>query len=230
VAAFRRFPRGHAARRAAALSTLFIFTESLVGAALVLLELVGKNSSVARAAVMAVHLVNTSFLCGALVLTAWTATNAAPKRWLPSCGLDWALVGGLCGAVLVSITGAVTALGDTLYPVETTKALAARLAADQAASASFFERGRAVHPLVALVVAAALLIIFRRTRVIRPYRSVERAAGLAMYLVFVQIGAGVVNVLLSAPAFMQVIHLGIATILWLALVLFYTVAMAEKRT
>jgi heme a synthase len=229
VAAFRRFPRAHVTRKAAAYSVLFILTESLVGAALVLLELVGKNTSVARAAVMGVHLVNTSFLCGALALTAWTATNAAPKRWLPSCGLDWALLGGLLGAVVVSITGAITALGDTLYPVEAAKGLAERIATDQAASASFFERGRAVHPLVAVVVAGALLIIFQRTRAIRPYTNVERATRSATLLVYAQVGAGVVNILLLAPAYMQVIHLGIATALWLSLVLLYATAMAEKR-
>jgi heme A synthase len=179
---------------------------------------------------MGVHLVNTSFLCGALALTAWTATNPAPKRWPPSCGLDWALLGGLFGAVVVSITGAITALGDTLYPVETARRLAERIAMDQAASASFFERGRAVHPLVAIFVAGALLVIFHRTRAIRPYPKVERAVRSAMLLVYAQVGAGVANILLSAPAYMQVIHLGVATMLWLSLVLLYATAMAEKRT
>jgi heme A synthase len=230
VSAFRLFPKAHVTRKAAAYSVLFILTESLVGAALVLLELVGKNTSVARAAVMGVHLVNTSFLCAALALTAWTATHPPPRRWLPSCGLDWALLGGLAGAVLVSITGAVTALGDTLYPVETARGLAERIAADQSADASFFERGRAVHPLVAVVVAGALLIIFQRARAIRPYANVERATRSAAFLVYAQVGAGVVNILLSAPAYMQVIHLAIATVLWLSLVLLYATAMAEKRT
>lgn len=229
VAAFRRFPRAHPARRAAALSLLFILTESLVGAALVLLELVGKNTSVARAAVMAVHLVNTSLLCAALALTAWTATNPLPKRWLPSCGLDWALVGSLVGTIAVSITGAVTALGDTLYPVDTTRALGARLAADQDTGASFFERGRVVHPLVAFSVAIGLLIVAQRTRVIRPRPNVERASYLATFLVFLQVGAGVVNILLSAPGYMQVVHLGVATALWLSLVVLYAAAMSEKR-
>src|SRR5262249_14693966 len=152
-------------------SALFILTESLVGAALVLLELVGKNTSVARAVVMGVHLVNTSFLCAALALTAWTPTHPLPKRWLPSCGLDWALVGTLVAALAVSITGAVTALGDTLYPVDATQALAARLAADHGATASFFERGRAVHPIVALAAAAFILGTAQRTRTIRPYSN-----------------------------------------------------------
>jgi heme A synthase len=130
----------------------------------------------------------------------------------------------------VSITGAITALGDTLYPVEAGKGLAERIATDQSATASFFERGRSVHPLVAIVVAGALLVIFQRTRAIRPYASVERAVRSAMLLVYAQVAAGVVNILLSAPAYMQVIHLAVATVLWLSLVLLYATAMAEKRT
>ena len=84
--------------------------------------------------------------------------------------------------------------------------------------------------LEAYAVAGALLIIFHRTRVVRPYASVESATRWATLLVYAQVGAGVVNIVLSAPAYMQVIHLGIATALWLSLVLLYATAMAEKRT
>ena len=228
--AFHRFPKSHPARRSALLSVVFVLTESLVGAALVLLELVGKNTSVARAVVMAGHLVNTSFLCAALALTAWTASHPLPRRWLPSCGLDWSLVGGLVATICVSITGAVTALGDTLYPVDTARALRERLATDHGVGASFFERGRAIHPLVAFLVAIFLVILAQRTRSIRPRPNVERAASVATVLVFVQVGAGVTNIWLSAPAYTQVLHLAVATALWLSLVVLYATAMSEKRS
>src|SRR5262249_24007453 len=139
------------------------------------------------------------------------------------------LAGTLVAAVLVSVTGAITALGDTLYPVDTSQAIGARLAADQSATASFFERGRAVHPVVALIAAAFIVATAQRTRAIRPYPPVERATALAGLLLFAQIGAGVANIVLSAPAYMQVVHLAIATALWLALVVLYATAMAEKR-
>ena len=62
----RVFPRGHAVRLGAALAVLFTITEALVGAGLVRFGLVDKNDSVARAVVMAIHLVNTSLLTAAL--------------------------------------------------------------------------------------------------------------------------------------------------------------------
>lgn len=229
VIAFRRFPVGHATRRAASWSVFFMLTESLVGAALVLLRLVGQNTSAARAAVMAVHLVNTSLLAGAMALTAWSAGHAVRRRLRPACPLEWTLLGGLAGTLVVSVTGAITALGDTLYPVETTRTVAERLAADHGATATFLERGRIVHPAVAFTVAIFLLVLSWKAAEIRPREEVERASRLVIGLVFAQVGAGVVNILLSAPGWMQVMHLGVGTTLWLGLVIFYVSVLSARE-
>jgi heme A synthase len=229
VVAFLRFPAGHVVRRFAGAAVVFMIVESLVGAALVLLRLVGENGSAARAAVMAVHLVNTCLLTGCIALTGWSANHPAPKRWLPSCRLDWALVGSLVAALGVSVTGAVTALGDTLYPVKASSSVAARLATDQSSTASLIERLRAVHPLVAFASAVLFVVVAWQTREIRPRPAVVRSAALVIGLVFAQVSAGVTNILLSAPGWMQVIHLAIATALWLSLVIFYATAMAGRR-
>src|SRR5690606_34080466 len=116
--AFRLFPRGHIVRKAAVLSTLFIITEGLVGAGLVLFEWVAHNQSVARAISMAVHLVNTFLLLAAVSLTAWWSGakdemafrirgTGATGRWF---------AGALVLLVVLGASGAVTALGDTLFP------------------------------------------------------------------------------------------------------------------
>jgi heme A synthase len=141
--------------------------------------------------------------------------------------LDWTLLGTLAAVLVVSITGAVTALGDTLYPVDTASGnLATRLAADHGRAATFLERGRAVHPLVAFMAAAFVLAVAWKTPEKRPHRDVERGARAVIALVFAQVGAGVLNVLLSAPGWMQVVHLGLATSLWVALVVFYATAIS----
>jgi heme A synthase len=49
-AAFRTFPAGHAARRAAIWSMVFVLIEAAVGAGIVLLRLVQDNASLLRAA------------------------------------------------------------------------------------------------------------------------------------------------------------------------------------
>jgi heme A synthase len=72
---FQRFPRRHPVRAAAVVSLVFILTEALIGAGLVLFEYVAHNASTARAFWMSGHLINTFLLLGALALTAWWASG-----------------------------------------------------------------------------------------------------------------------------------------------------------
>jgi heme A synthase len=51
-------------------------TEGLIGAKLVLHNLVADNASISRAIYMAAHLVNTFLLLAALLLTAWWAVDS----------------------------------------------------------------------------------------------------------------------------------------------------------
>lgn len=219
VAALRGFPRGHAARLGAWLALVFTITEALIGAGLVRFGLVGDNDSVARALVMAAHLLNTSLLTGALALAAWAANrepgppvrSASPRvRWLV-----WASLGGL---MLVGISGAVTALGDTLYPVEA-GALSDRLQRDLGAGAHFLQRLRLMHPVLACGLGFFTAVIAHHLgNTAAP--AVRRASAWVMILVFAQLAAGVLNVMLSAPGWMQVLHLGLGTALWVAAILF----------
>jgi heme A synthase len=120
--------------------------------------------------------------------------------------------------LFVSATGALTALGDTLYPVQAA-ALGERWASDQATSAHFLERLRILHPIVA--VCTALFLFRLGSGALERLRS---RAGLAfarclIALVLVQLAVGCANVLLSAPGYLQVVHLLLASLVWLALVL-----------
>jgi heme A synthase len=213
IVAFRWFARGHAVRSAALASVVFMITEALIGAALVLLALVGQNDTVMRAVVIAAHLVNTSFLLGAMTLMAWASTHPAPRSWRPR-GSSLGLALGLLGVLVISTTGAVTALGDTLYPLEASAGLGARFG-----GAHFLERARALHPVVAVAVSVLLLIALSGAAAKGAAPEVRRWALASGALLVVQLAAGVINVLLSAPAWMQVAHLWLATLVWIALVL-----------
>ncbi|MEZ4515863.1 MAG: hypothetical protein R3C44_03150 [Chloroflexota bacterium] len=87
------YPRGHRVRRGAFVSTVFILTEGLVGAGLVLFELVAHNQSVARVYWMGAHLINTFLLLGSLTLTAWWASGGRPIRLRGQGKTGW-LIGG----------------------------------------------------------------------------------------------------------------------------------------
>src|SRR5688572_10806452 len=75
---FRACRPGHPARVGAVLSGVLILTEAGVGAGLVLFQLVADNATMARAMFIAVHLLNTFLLLGALTLTAWWVSVGVP--------------------------------------------------------------------------------------------------------------------------------------------------------
>jgi len=213
---FRRRPHGHAARRAATASVVLILTEALVGAGLVLFELVAENESVARALFMAVHLVNTFLLLAALTLTARFADEGAPEKPPGARRHTWLFGLAFLCLVLVGASGAVAALGDTLYPAES---LLAGLAQDLSPTTSILVRLRLLHPILAL--AGTLAVALTSARVLQTSDSSKprRWAWIAASLALVQVGAGFLNVALLAPIWMQILHLWLADLMWIAFVL-----------
>ncbi|KIG13220.1 Heme A synthase, cytochrome oxidase biogenesis protein Cox15-CtaA [Enhygromyxa salina] len=223
--ALRRFPRPHPARSGTVLAVVFLLVEALLGAGLVAFGLVEDDDSVARAVVMAIHLTNTCLLMGALGAAAWAGVDAGPRRLdvlSPSRhgGRWWLLTGALVAVLLVSMSGAVTALGDTLYPVNG--------AADGTTTGHFLQRMRIVHPLLACGVGLYLLWLAIALPGVPGSPSVRRVANIVAGLVVAQLCAGVVNIMLSAPGWMQLVHLALATSLWVALVLLWLEALSAS--
>lgn len=207
-----RFPRGHRARGMAFASLAFLIVEALLGAGLVLFNYVDKNQSVGRAFYLSLHLVNTLLLLGALVLTAWYSRDSLRPAGR-SC--SW-VTAALPIAALVSVTGAIAALGDTLFPAVS---LAQGLHQDFSSAANFLLRLRVLHPAFAIIAASYFVAIS-----IFVIRSVQNAAARKIaigvtVLALVQLGAGAANILLLAPVWMQITHLFLADLVWISLVL-----------
>ena len=219
----RAFPPGHRARRAASWALAFICAEALVGAGLVLLRLVGENASPARAAYLAFHLLNTFLLIGSISLSAHWATHPAAWR-LPRAGAaPWLLGAGLGIVLLLGITGALAALGGTLYPVSS---LAAGLRADVSPTADLLVRLRVLHPVLALPGGAYLSAMVWRVVRARPASGEGPWARAVTILVLAQLGVGLTNLLLHAPTTLQLTHLLIADLLWIATVTFAASALS----
>jgi heme a synthase len=223
VAAVRTFPRGHAARRAAWGSLAFMIAEALVGAGLVLYGWVAKDTSPARGWVMAIHLTNTFLLLAAIALTAeWSARPGGFT--IRGRGTLAGILGAALGAVLLAgVSGAIAALGDSLFPATS---FAAGLRDELSANASLLLRLRLVHPFAAVTAGAALLVAARAALRARPSARVRRAAIAIAALVALEIAAGAANVLLLAPVPLQLVHLLAADLLWLVLVLLSAAALA----
>ncbi len=219
--AWRRYHRGHPVRLGAGLSLFFMLTESLVGASLVLFGWVARDTSSARAIVVAVHQANTMFLLGALTLTAWWATIPHPQR--PGTLPGWWL-GGLAGFFLIVMSGAITALGDTLFPA---RSLAEGLQQDFSPAAHFLIRLRVWHPVLAVAVGL-LLMVLSQIYPRREERRLQRLAWLVSLAVLLQWLIGLLNLVLLVPVSTQLLHLLAADLLWVALVL-YTLVLDETR-
>jgi heme A synthase len=222
---WRTIAAPHPARRAGIASLVFIVVEALLGAGLVLFRLVAKDESLARALVMPTHLVNTLVLLLCLTLTAHFLSGGAPVR-LGGRGRTFGLL--LAFLVLfagVGKTGAIAALGDTLYPASS---LLDGLKADLSATTSLLLRLRILHP--ALGVAVGAMLVFGVAAV--PLAIDDRRGHLAkrgvVVLAIVQVILGFVNVWLLAPVWMQLTHLLVADLLWIALVVLTASALGSR--
>jgi heme A synthase len=208
----RRFPRDHPVRRYALLSVVFLFAEALLGAGLVLFEFVASNASVGRAFYLSLHLVNTQFLLAALALTTWYSREAVPGAVRPSSRV----IAALPMAVVVSVTGAIAALGDTLFPVTS---LAEGMRQDISTASSFLLRLRILHPVLAILAAGYFVYAAMSVLRSKPRPLTTQIALAVIVLALAQLGAGAINITLLAPVWMQLFHLLLADLLWLSLVL-----------
>jgi heme A synthase len=230
--ALRAYPRGHLARKAAAFSFFFVVTEALIGAALVKLEHVAQNASLGRVWSLSGHLMNTLALLACLALTAWWSTHRQAKSAAdPQTGAPvpprgrtlWGMTPGLLLFVLTGISGAIAALGDTLFPAAS---LAAGFRQDFDPAANVLLRMRWFHPFLAI--AAGAFLSFYASRIEARLPVAKPYARLLLAAVGLQIGAGVLNLLLLAPVWMQILHLLLADLLWISVVLLAACALQES--
>ena len=231
VAVWRSRPAGHPARRAAGWSMLFMLTEAGVGAGLVLFELVADNASVARALFMAVHLANTFLLLGAMTLTARWLEDGPVGMSLERRRGRAAIIGLLAlGVLVVGVSGAVAALGDTLFPATS---LAHALEQDLSPTSHVLLRLRVIHPTLAVIVALALIVIAPRLPTDGETRPGGTGPGLGpgtwvALLASLQAAIGGINVVLLAPIWLQLVHLLVADLLWIAVVLLGAAVLAGR--
>lgn len=221
---FRVAARGHPLRKGLAASGFFIVLEALLGAGLVLFELTAGNSSMARAFAVALHLANTFILAASLTLTAYWASGGKPVQIRGQAGKAWLLGVGLLGMMLIGMSGAVTALGDTLFPAGS---LAEGIAQELDPNAHFLVRLRVYHPIIAVLAAGYSLSLVRLL-----YAQSQRLARkLLLGLVTagsLQLAAGLVNLLLLAPIPMQIVHLLTADLTWIIYILTAAAALARE--
>lgn len=214
---FRATARGHAARWFAVASAILLVNEAFLGALLVKLGYVTDNQSIGRMVVLSIHFSNTLLLVAALTLTARSLASTQHWRGLHrASGFGWALAGS-AATILVGVSGSMAALGDTLFPAAT---LQAAFAQDFAANSPWLLRLRLIHPISALVAALFVLWLMARSRsaAIGSSAIYDALKRRVVGLLALQFVLGIADVLLLAPAWMQLLHLLGADLYWVALI------------
>ena len=223
IGAWRVFPPGRLVRRAVA-AGVFMVLEALIGAGLVLLELVAGNATIARAWWMAGHLVNTFLLVAALTLTAWWSTHEARPRLRGAGRRGHALIGlALAGMLVLGVSGAITALGDTLFPVTT---LAEGEAMTFSGAAHAFVRLRVWHPALAVAVGSGWGWRPPSPCGARPAVRPLALAFVGVFAANLGLGSRTSGCLHRSPV--QIAHLLLSDLVWIALVLLAARALATR--
>lgn len=215
VWAFRAYQKGSKVRKAAVAALVLILVEGWLGMLLVRLDLVADTVSIQRAYMVALHLSNTYLLLASLAITAWLASGNENAVRRP--GSREKILIGLCvlSAILFSAMGAVTALGDTLFPSES---LISGLEADLDPTSNFLIQLRVVHPILAVATSLLIFYVGGYLKERGLGRSFEQALRVLYIITGIQLAAGLVTVVLLAPIYMQITHLLLADSFWLSLV------------
>ncbi|HEV2472696.1 MAG TPA: heme o synthase [Chthonomonadales bacterium] len=224
VWAYRVFPRKHTVRLGATLVLLYTVAEALLGAGLVEFKLVAHNDSIYRAAAVSGHLVTTFLLLACLTLTALWSGGTAPMRIKNQGAVSLGLALTLLGVLALGISGAITALGDTLYPVSS---LGEALRQDISPTAHLLIRLRLLHPLIAMSVGLHVLLTAGLVTHLRPSEQAKVAAKRIAILFGAQMLLGLVNVALLAPVAVQLVHLLFADLIWISMICLAAAALAE---
>ena len=211
---WRTTVRGAWVRITAVLSVVLMLNEALLGALLVLLQHVGKDESGSRAVLLSLHLTNTLLLIGSIALTARWLTDSPIRSDFGGKKVGRIVI-GLVSAILIGISGALAALGDTLFPATE---LSGAIRSDFSTTSHFLLRLRLLHPAIAIIGAAYVIWLF--TTYFLRRSGVARKLTIALILLAgLQVSFGILNVLLLAPIWLQITHLLVGNLYWVVLVL-----------
>ena len=214
------------ARYSAVLAAVFLANEALLGAALVLLDHVAQDKSSGRILFLCLHFGNTLLLLATLSLTAaWLSNGSGCLRLIQRSQRIVAVVIGLFAMMVIGITGAVAALGDTLFPATS---LRSSLMEDFRPGAPALLHFRLLHPAAAIIAGSYILWVVFSISASRSRRS--RLTTALVALLFAQIGLGILNVVLLTPVWLQILHLLVADTLWILLVLASANLVLEPAT
>jgi len=225
--AFSKHHRGEKVRIFAVLSLLFIIIEGAIGGGLVLTGNTAANWTPTRPYWTAGHLVNTFALIAFLSLTAWSANRVVKFRRLATVEIAVVIL-GIAAIFLVGISGSMASLAHMLFPSES---IAEGIAKDFDPNSHWLLRLRILHPIISILTVVLLSFIagWMKRRVPASLGTASWSRNLSI-LLFLQLAFGAVTLLTLAPILMQLGHLLLADVVWIAFVLTCANFATETRS
>jgi len=219
--------RGHLARAASVAAVGFTMIEAILGALLVKLGLTAQSQSPLRPAYLALHLANTLLLLAALTLTAHLLSRRKGYlRGSVRIRAPFMAVAGVVAIMIVGVTGSLAALGDTLFPASS---LGLAFAQDFSATSGWLVRWRWMHPTVAFLASNLLIWLLVRAARHNAHWDNRSLSALVLLLLAIVYVLGLLDVILLAPLWVQVMHLLGADTLWAALVVLVARLTVEPK-
>jgi cytochrome c oxidase assembly protein subunit 15/protoheme IX farnesyltransferase len=172
-----------------------------------------------------IHLVNTLFLVGSLALTAWWSSHPQPPALRGQGGVGPALGLGLLGLLLVAASGAVTSLGDALFPVRDT---AEAIARSRTPGENFLVYLRLYHPFIAIGVSLYAVVVVGLVAAVRSSPHTRWLSRLLGVLFLAQLAMGYFNVKAAAALYTQLPHLLLSDLVWIGFLLFSVTVLSLK--
>ncbi len=224
---FKKFSKGSPIRKTAVGSFIFILTEALVGAGLVLTGNTAETLTPTRPFWMAGHLLNTFILLAFLTITARYASGGARLRWNIERKYLAAIIIGVVAIFIVGISGSIAALSNMLFPSGT---LAEGVAKDFSPTSNILLRLRLLHPITAIL--TSVFLIFLTGWIAKESgkeKNVMRWSNVLSILVLVQLAFGSLTLFMLAPILLQLGHLFLADAIWISYVLLAANFLSEDR-
>jgi heme a synthase len=204
-------------------TTVFMISEALLGAKLVLFGLVNLDQSGWRVVVMSLHQLN-SFLLVAFTVRFLAATFEHQYR------SEWSLRVNkniqprflsspifLMGFLLIAITGAWASLSTTLFP---STSLLDGFAKDFDSASHIVLKLRGFHPVFGILIGGGLsLALYRISSGLNVFLG--RVALLCSALIATGIVVGMLTLFMLSPVPLKLVHLLLAHLLWATAVFFY---------
>lgn len=221
----KEFPKGRLIRKVAIVSFVFIITEALIGAGLVLTGNTAGADTPYRPFWAIGHLMNTFILLGSLSLTAWMASGGRSFSIRGKGNVIWFLAAGVIGFFLIGSSGSLAALSSMLFETTT---LTEGLQQDFSSNSPFLLRLRISHPILSILIGVGFVFLAGWLKSQSEGNLwASRWANTLTVLVLVQLCFGGLTLLLMAPILMQLGHLLLADLMWISFVLMWAAFLAD---